>query len=121
MKFLLDMPILPYLVPWLNDQGHDAVHASSLKLDQAADWELLSYAAREQRVVITADTDFPQLIALSQQYIPGVVLFRGGNYSRQEMQELLNHVIQTMSEESLHNSVSTVDRKRIRQRRLPLI
>jgi len=28
MKFLLDMPVSPRIVEWLNGRGHDAVHAS---------------------------------------------------------------------------------------------
>ena len=37
MKFLLDMPVSPRIVEWLNGRGHDAVHASAVGLDRAAD------------------------------------------------------------------------------------
>jgi predicted nuclease of predicted toxin-antitoxin system len=41
----------------------------------------LALARREQRVVITADLDFPRMLALSAAEGPGLILFRGGNYS----------------------------------------
>ena len=44
-------------------QGHDAVHASDLALNRAPDNELLSIATAECRVIVTADLDFPRLLA----------------------------------------------------------
>jgi len=79
MKFLLDMPVSPLTATWLRERGHDAVHASLLELDSAPDRELLDRAANEGRIVVTADTDFPRLLALPNEIAPGVILFRGGD------------------------------------------
>ena len=43
--------------------AHDAVHASELSLDRAADAQILSTAVDLGPVVITADLDFPELPA----------------------------------------------------------
>jgi predicted nuclease of predicted toxin-antitoxin system len=120
VKFLLDMPISPRLAPWLNENGHDAIHAFSIGLACAPDCELLAYAATEQRIIITADNDFPHLLALSQAKVPGIILFRGGDYSEQEMRNLLLRVFNALPESTLMQSVSVVDRRRIRHRLLPL-
>jgi predicted nuclease of predicted toxin-antitoxin system len=120
MRFLIDMPVSPRTASWLIDLGHDAVHALDLGLGCAPDSALLERAAREQRVVITADTDFPQLLALSGSTMPGVILLRGGAYTRQETEGLLARVLDAVSESVLMRSICVVDRGRVRCRALPL-
>jgi len=79
MRFLVVMPIAPRTADWLAERGHDAVHVFSVGLGRAQDRELLTRAASEERIVITADTDFPHLLALSGEAMPGVILLRGGD------------------------------------------
>ena len=64
MRFIIDMPLSPSLSEWLCGQGYDAVHAVNVGLSHAPDNEILDYAIGEQRVFITADLDFPRLLAL---------------------------------------------------------
>lgn len=90
MNFLVDMPVSPDLAAWLSQLGHDAVHASQIGLDRASDEVLIQGARQENRVVVTADLDFPRLLALTGAEGPGLILFRGGNYSEREMVELMN-------------------------------
>jgi predicted nuclease of predicted toxin-antitoxin system len=71
-------------------------------------------------VVITADLDFPRMLALSAAEGPGLILFRGGNYSDEEMQDLLKRVLEAVDTEVLERSICVVDRKRMRITRLPL-
>ena len=120
MKFLIDVPLSPELVPWLGQRHHEAVHALHLGLGQAPDENLIARARQEGRVVITADLDFPRLLALAGADGPGLILFRGGNYSEAEMRLLLERVLQTIPVEELPRSVVVVDRRRIRRRRLPI-
>jgi predicted nuclease of predicted toxin-antitoxin system len=120
-RFLLDMPVSALLLNVLHGHGHEGVHAHQIGKDRATDRELLEIARREQRVVITADLDFPQLLALSSAAGPGLILFRGGNYSDAEMCELLERVLAEVPPEQLEVSVCVVDRRRIRLTRLPLL
>ena len=120
MKFLLDMPVSPRIVEWLNGRGHDAIHASAIGLDRAADREVLVWAAREGRIIVTADTDFPHLLVLSQESTPGIILFRGGHYTQEEMERLLARVLDAISADTLARAICTVDHQRIRCRTLPL-
>jgi len=120
MKFLIDMPLSPELANWLNQQGHDAVHASKAGLDRASDTEILERARYEQRVVITADLDYAQLLALAQLEGPGLILFRGGNYSGQESLDRLKRALETIPNQELPNSIVVIEKERIRRRRLPL-
>jgi predicted nuclease of predicted toxin-antitoxin system len=100
--------------------GHDAIHAAAIGLAQATDLRLLDFARAEARVVITADLDYPRLLALEQSDGPGVILFRGGSYSDAEMLGLLDRVLAQSSTLDLDHSIVVVDRHRIRRRRLPI-
>lgn len=120
MKALLDMPVSPSLSGVLERFGHTGVHASEIGRDRASDASLLELARQEGRIVITADLDFPRLLALSSAEGPGVILFRGGNYSDQEMRDLLQRVLEIVEPESLERSICVVDQHRLRVTRLPL-
>lgn len=120
MKFLVDMPLSPALALWLVQQGHDAVHAFPVGLGSASDAAILERAGKEQRVIITADLDYPRLLALTQAQGPGLILFRGGNYSEQEAIERLTRVLAIIPAEELPNSIIVIEKYRIRRRRLPL-
>jgi predicted nuclease of predicted toxin-antitoxin system len=120
MKALLDMPVSPMLLDVLHAYGHEGVHAHRIGQDRATDSELLEIARRENRIVITADLGFPRLLVLSSAQGPGIILFRGGNYSDSEMCALLERVLKQVPPETLSSSICVVDKKRIRITRLPL-
>ena len=121
MKFLVDMPVTPLTVTHLRAIGHDAVHAHEIGLARAADTQLLDVARREERVIVTADLDYPRLLALHQATRPGIILFRGGAYSDAEMLGLLDRVLTQTPALDLEGSIVVVDRRRIRRRALPII
>jgi len=53
------MPLPPGLAARLRAEGHDADRASERGLQTSADADLLQLAASEQRILVTADLDFP--------------------------------------------------------------
>lgn len=114
------MPLSPGLAVWLAQQGHDALHALETGLDRASDEVIVERARNEQRVVVTADLDYPRLLALTQAEGPGLILFRGGNYSEQEAVDRLRRALETIPREELPNSIVVIEKGRIRRRRLPL-
>jgi predicted nuclease of predicted toxin-antitoxin system len=83
-----------------------------------SDW--LEIARRENRIIITADLDFPRILALSISNGPGVILFRGGNDSEAEMRELPGRVLTGVQTDILEKSICVVDKNRIRITHLPL-
>ncbi len=120
MKFLVDMPLSPALADWLVERGHDAVHALSVGLERAPDESILERAERDQRVVITADLDYPRLLAMAEAKGPGLILFRGGNWSERAAIIRLAKALETIAERELANSIVVVESRRIRMRRLPV-
>jgi len=119
VKFLIDMPLSPGIARWLVEHGYNAVHALEIGLDRASDSVILERARKERRVVVTADLDYPQLLALSHAAGPGLILFRGGNYSEAEALYYLRKVLASISPEVLWKSIVVIEKNRIRYRRLP--
>lgn len=120
MRFIVDMPLSPNLATWLVQKGYEAVHVVELGLERASDEEILSLAGDERGVVITADLDYPRLLALARAEGPGLLLFRGGDYSESESVERMARVLEIIPVDELSHSVVVIEKNRIRRRHLPL-
>src|SRR3989337_3331710 len=76
MKFLADMGISPRVVEELRQKGHDAVHLAEQGLHRMVDGDILQKARQENRVLLTHDLDFGELLAASGGALPSVIIFR---------------------------------------------
>jgi len=75
MKFLADENIHGGIVDWLRAGRHDVVWASE-SMQGASDPVLPERARREQRVLLTSDLDFGELVFQQRLVGEGVVLSR---------------------------------------------
>lgn len=76
MRFLIDECVSPRVGALLAEAGHDAVHLRDLGLLGATDEAVMASAAAESRVLVSADTDFGELLATSAAELPSVILLR---------------------------------------------
>ena len=76
MRFLIDNALSPYIAEELSKAGYDAVHVRDRGMAASADEEIFELAAREGRIILSADTDFGTLLAFRQAAKPSVVIFR---------------------------------------------
>lgn len=58
MRFLIDANLSPRLASLLASEGHDAVAVRQVGLTDAPDNEIVDYAASDDRIVVSHDTDF---------------------------------------------------------------
>jgi predicted nuclease of predicted toxin-antitoxin system len=114
------MALSPILAQWLQDRGHDAAHASAIGLARAPDTEIMARARSEDRIIITADLDYPRLLALSAADGPAVILFRGGNWQDDQAIDRLAAAMAIIAEDDLGKSIVVIEQSRIRRRALPL-
>jgi len=120
MNFLVDMQLPPQLADWLNERGHDAAHVVNIGFGRATDEDIMERALEEERVIITADLDFPRILALTEAKGPGVILFRGGKFAESEVIALLTRILEIIPHHELPKSLVVADQERIRRRWLPI-
>lgn len=121
MRFLIDNALSPVLAGELNGAGHEAIHVCDVNLGDAHDESIMRLAVAEERVVVSADTDFGTLLALHEERLPSIVLFRRGSPRRPEQQaRLLLANLPSIEEELRRGAVVTFQSGRLRVRSLPI-
>lgn len=76
MRFLVDANLSPRVARTLTNRGFDSTHVADVGLLAADDEAIFQRAARDNAVIITADSDFAALLALSRGTKPSVVQLR---------------------------------------------
>jgi predicted nuclease of predicted toxin-antitoxin system len=76
VRFLLDECLLPQMAELLRAAGHDCAHTCELGLGGQPDEQIMALADRDNRILISADTDFGELLANAPVLAPSVILLR---------------------------------------------
>src|SRR5205823_5988462 len=99
----IDNALSPWLYEKLREAGHDSVHVRDYGMQSADDEPILERAEKEQRIIVSADTDFGGLLAERMSQFPSFILFRG-NLTRVPSKQLQILLANLSSIESALNS-----------------
>ena len=116
MRFLIDRCAGRRLAEWLDAEGHDVSEACQRGPDPG-DATLLGWAAAEDRILITIDTDFGALVHLHG--APHAGLISLPDVPATTRIALMGQILQDHSEQDLTASVVTVRGNKIRLSRWP--
>jgi predicted nuclease of predicted toxin-antitoxin system len=120
MRFLADMGVDIRVVQWLRQNGHDAKHLRDEGLHRIPNGEIFVKAISENRVIVTFDLDFGEIVALSQGEKASVILLRLHNTRTPHLIKRLATVLADATEALEQGAVVVVEESRHRIRYLPL-
>ena len=117
MKVLVDVGVSKVVERWLASQDVDVVAVRDLD-PEMTDASILDSAAAQQRLVITMDKDFGELIVRSGRLHAGVLLLRLDAARSQEKLHVVQHIF-AQHRDMLPGNYCIYQRGRLRVRRLP--
>ena len=119
MNFLIDSSLSPSLAEKLREAGHDSVHVRRYGIHKADDEVVIARAIQEDRVLVSADTDFGAILAARQVGRLSVILLKRPAPRRPAAQAsllLANHA--TIADLIDQGSVIVFEENRLRSRAL---
>ena len=111
MRFLADVGVSQQVVEWLRTNGHDAVHLRDEGQQRMPNGDIFQKAANEQRIVLTFDLDFGEILAGSGGQIVSVILFRLRNTRTDFVIQRLADVLNSSSAELSQGAIVIVEER----------
>lgn len=115
LKFLADESLEYSIVLWLRELGYDVISIAE-DFDSVEDKKVLEKASREERIIITNDKDFGDLVFLNKLPHKGVILLRFGTEEVKTKIKFLKSFLKNYSDK-ITNKFSVIDESKIRIRR----
>lgn len=111
MKFIVDAQLPRILSNFLNESGFDSIHTLDLpKRNATSDTEINLLSIKENRIVISKDTDFyNSFLAKLEPY--KLLQVSTGNIKSSELITLFDKNLEKIIQELSHNSIVEITRK----------
>ena len=120
-RLLLDQGMPRSSVRILRNAGWDVLHVGDAGLSTATDKTILHHAAAEGRCIVTLDSDFHWLLALSGATSPSVIRIRIEGLRGPELAALVERCWPHIEESVERGALVSITPKAIRIRNLPIL
>jgi len=106
---------------WLTSVEYDAIHLSNIGLHRLTDNLIIEKAITEDRIILTADMDFGQILAFTKTTSVSVIQFRLFDLSPENITSKLKIVFDKFSTQlNAGNVIITIQENKIRFKKLPI-
>ena len=119
MRFLIDECLSIRVAGLLAAAGHDAVHVVDCGLAGEPDERVLGRAVGDGRILLSADTDFGEILARSGAGTPSVILFRRSDRSAASLVSILIANLPEVADDLAKGAFVVLTEERLRIRPLP--
>ena len=116
MRFKLDENLPVELADMFREVGHDALTVLDQDLMGAQDSDIAAVCMREDRILVTFDTDFADIRTYPPDAYPGLVVFRLDSQARDHVLEIGARLLEVLSGADLSGQLWIVEESRIRVR-----
>lgn len=116
MRFLLDVNVGSTIAKALISAGHDVQRVALLD-PRAADPDVLSLAYADQRILITYDRDFGELIFVRPTLLPPAVIYI--RYEPEDVAETVCRLLPLLDFDHLSGHMTVIDPRRTRRTPFP--
>jgi predicted nuclease of predicted toxin-antitoxin system len=120
MRWLLDQGLPRTAADMLRGLGMDAVHVGEIGMASATDREITNLAGQQDRIIVTLDSDFHAILALSGANKPSVIRIREEGLKAAEVCRFITGASDLFANELLSGCVLTVTSTKARLRMLPI-
>lgn len=116
MRFKVDENLPIEIAGLLLTSGYDAITVNDQLLQGADDSVLIERCDRENRVIITLDTDFSDIRAYPPWDHEGIIVVRVGNQSKTHIIKVFQNILPLFDREPIKNRLWIVEENMIRIR-----
>jgi len=111
MKFIIDAHLPKRLSRFLNEKGFDSIHTLDLpKKNATKDFEINEVSLKENRIVISKDSDFYNRFLVKSEPFK-LIIISTGNISNKDLIVLIEKNLDKIVEEISHNFVLEITGK----------
>lgn len=119
-NILLDQGLPRLAASLLRDEGWDVLHTGDIGLSRSTDTQILEFARNEQRVIITLDSDFHTILALTNASTPSVIRIRLEGLRGPDLALLIKRIWPRIEPQVKKGAMVTVTESGIRIRNIPV-
>ncbi|MCG2775294.1 MAG: DUF5615 family PIN-like protein [Desulfobacterales bacterium] len=120
ISILLDQGLPRSAASLLRDEGWDVLHTGDIGLSRSTDRQILEFARNEQRVIITLDSDFHTILALTNASTPSVIRIRLEGLKGPDLALLIKRIWPRVEPQVKKGAMVTVTESGIRIRNIPV-
>ena len=117
MRFLIDENLPFSLIRLLQESGHDVFDVAASALRSSPDETLWRFAARQKRILVTKDLDFP--FPHIRPYPLGLILIRvPDTFTGRQITRLFSNTLESIKPKNFESHITVIAPGQIRSRRL---